>query len=76
MKIDALVEQTKIEDELFINEGVNNDDLQDSLMYYMAQKDEEVQEAMVDGMLTIRKERQKLQSGGEIELECETNKKW
>ena len=56
MKIDALVEQTKIEDELFINQGVNNDELQDALMYYKRHKDPEIEEAMADGMANIRRE--------------------
>ena len=33
--VEMWVDQAKVEDELFLSEGVNNDDLEEAMMYYM-----------------------------------------
>ena len=46
MMIDMFVDQAKVEDELFIKEGVNNEELEEAMMYFMGKNDPEVQKAM------------------------------
>ena len=50
MVVDMWVDQAKVEDELFICEGVTNDELEEAMMYYMGQQDAEVLAAMGEYM--------------------------
>ena len=50
MVVDMWVDQAKVEDELFICEGVTNDELEEAMMYYMGQQDAEVHAAMGEYM--------------------------
>ena len=40
MMIDMFVDQAKVEDALFIEQGVNNDELEEAIMYYIGSDDE------------------------------------
>ena len=44
--VDMFTDQAKIEDALYIKEQVSNEDLEESLMYYMSQQDPEVTKMM------------------------------
>ena len=46
MMVDMFTDQAKIEDALYIKEQVSNEDLEESLMYYMSQQDPEVTKMM------------------------------
>ena len=46
LMIDMFVEQARIDDELFIKEGVRNDELEAAMMFYIAQDDSDVKKAM------------------------------
>ena len=56
MMISILVDQAKCDDELFIKEGVTSDELEQSLMFYMSQKDPEVMKVMQQYMMDMQKE--------------------
>lgn len=51
MMIDMFVEQAKVDDALFIKEGVTNDELEESIMGFMQTGDKEVSEAMTKFMM-------------------------
>ena len=40
MMIDMFVDQAKVEDALFIEQGVSNDELEEAIMYYIGADDE------------------------------------
>ena len=63
MMVDVFVEQAKIEDALFIKEGITSDELEASIMHYMSIKDPEVTKAMQDYMMEMQKEMAKMQGG-------------
>ena len=46
MMIDMFVDQAKVEDELFIKEGVHNEELEEAIMYFIGQDDPDVKKAM------------------------------
>ena len=53
MMIDMFVEQAKVDDALFIKEGVTNDELEESIMGFMQSGDKEVSEAMTKFMMQM-----------------------
>jgi len=44
--IDMFVDQAKVEDALFIQAGVGNEDLEEAIMYFIGKEDPEVKKAM------------------------------
>lgn len=64
MMIDMFVDQAKVEDALFIKEGIHNDDLEEAIMYYIGQEDPEVKKAMTGYMMEMQSEMQKMQGAG------------
>ena len=56
MMIDMFVETAKLDDTLFVKEGVTNDDLEDAIMGFMQSGDAEVQKAMMKFTLEMQKE--------------------
>ena len=42
MMIDMFVDQAKVEDALFIKEGIANEDLEEAIMYFIGQNDPQV----------------------------------
>ena len=63
MVITMMADQAKIEDDLYIREGVNNDELEESIMHFMHTDDPDVKKAMTDYMKEMQKEAQKLGGG-------------
>jgi len=53
MMAQMMVEQAKMQDEMFFKCGVENDDFEESLMFWI-QKDPEVQKAMQQYMMQMR----------------------
>ena len=51
LMIDMFVEQARIDDELFLKEGVRNDELEAAMMYYIGKDDPEVKKAMTQYMI-------------------------
>jgi len=62
--IDMFVDQAKVEDALFIKEGVHNDELEESIMYFMHMDDPEVKKAMGSYMMEMQAEMQKMGGAG------------
>ena len=56
MMIDMFVDQAKVEDALFINQGVSSDELEESIMYWMQKEDPEVKKAMMAYMMEMQME--------------------
>lgn len=52
--IDIFVEQAKVDDALFIKEGVTNDELEESIMGFMQGGDQEVSRAMQQFMMKMQ----------------------
>lgn len=63
MMLDMFVDQAKIEDALFIEEGVHNDELEESIMYFMGKDDPEVKKAMTAYMIEMQREVSAMQGG-------------
>lgn len=63
MMIDMFADQAKIEDALFIKEQVSNEDLEDSLMYYMNKQDPDITKVMTAYMTEMQSEMRKLGGG-------------
>lgn len=63
MMINALVEQAKMSDALFISQGVENEDLEVSLMHYV-QSDKDVQAVMRAYMMQMQAEMSKMGGPG------------
>ena len=63
MMIDMFADQAKIKDALFIKEQVSNEDLEDSLMYYMNKQDPDVTKVMTGYMAEMQAEMRKLGGG-------------
>lgn len=59
MMIDMFVEQAKIDDELFLKKGVRNDDLEQSMMHFIAKDDPEVKKAMTQYAIQMQAEMRK-----------------
>ena len=57
--IDMFVEQARIDDELFIKEGVRNDELEAAMMFYIGQDDSDVKKAMTQYMIQMQAEMRK-----------------
>lgn len=55
MMIDMFVDQAKVEDELFIKEGVTNEELEDSIMYLMGTDDPDMKKEMTAYMMEMQK---------------------
>lgn len=64
MMIDMFVDQSKVEDALFIKEGIANDDLEESIMYFIKSEDADVKKAMTAYMMEMQAEMQKMGGGG------------
>lgn len=60
MMIDMFVDQAKVEDALFIKEGVTSEEVEESIMYFMGTEDADVKKAMMAYMM----EMQQMQGGG------------
>ena len=50
LMIDMFVQQARLDDALFLSEGVRNDELEAAMMFYTAQGDPEIKKAMSDFM--------------------------
>ena len=59
LMIDMFVEQARIDDELFIKEGVRNDELEAAMMFYIGQDDSDVKKAMTQYMIQMQAEMRK-----------------
>lgn len=59
MMVDMFVDQAKVEDALFVKEGVTSEDVEESIMYFMGAEDPEVKKAMMAYMM----EMQQMQGG-------------
>ena len=55
-KIDMLVDEAKLSDALFLEFGVTSEQLEKSIMYYIAQNDVEVKELMAKFMKEMQVE--------------------
>ena len=58
-KIDMLVDEAKLSDALFLEFGVTSEQLEKSIMYYIAQNDVEVKELMAKFMQEMQVEQKK-----------------
>ena len=54
MMLDMMVEQSKMHDKMFIKTGVENEEFEESLMYFVLNKDLDVQRAMSDYMMRMQ----------------------
>ena len=59
LMIDMFVEQARIDDELFLKEGVRNDELEAAMMFYIGQDDSDVKKAMTQYMIQMQAEMRK-----------------
>lgn len=64
MMIDMFVDQAKVEDALFISEGIQNEELEESIMYFIGADDPEMKKAMGEYMQEMQTEMAKMQGGG------------
>ena len=63
MMIDMFVDQAKIEDALFIKCGVQNEELEEAIMYFIGKDDPDVKKAMGAYMMEMQQEMQKMGGG-------------
>ena len=59
LMIDMFVEQAKIDDELFIKQGIRNDDLEQSMMHFISKDDPDVKKAMTQYAIQMQAEMRK-----------------
>ncbi len=64
MMISIFTDQAKIEGALFIKEQVSNEELEDSLMFYMNKQDPDVTKVMTAYMAEMQSEMRKMGGGG------------
>lgn len=60
MMFDIFVDQAKIEDALFIKEGITNEELEEAIIYYIGSNDPEVNKAMDNYKKAVQEESQRL----------------
>lgn len=60
MMVDMFVDQAKVEDGLFINQGVTSEELEEAIMYFMQKDDPEVKKVMMSYMMEMQMEMQKM----------------
>ena len=60
MMLQMMVDQAKMHDEMFYKTGVENEDFEESLMFFVLNKDPEIQKAMQDYMSKMQAEMNKV----------------